>query len=91
MKNTTVAIVAIAAVAALLVASTTISTLTNQAFAGGHKRSGSTHQTATQSCLNNANSNDENEANVSCQNDLSQINGNDNAGTVTGNQAPLQK
>ena len=43
MKNTTVAIVAIAAVAALLVASTTISTLTNQAFAGGHKRSGSTH------------------------------------------------
>ena len=85
MKNTTVAIVAIAA---LLVASTTISTLTNQAFA---KRSGSTHQTAAQSCLNNANSNDENEANVSCQNDLSQVNGHDNAASVTGNQAPLQK
>jgi hypothetical protein len=91
MKNTTVAIVAIAAVAALLVASTTISTLTNQAFAGGHKRSGSsTHQTATQSCLNNANSNDENEANVSCQNGLSQLNGHDNAATVTPNQAPIQ-
>ena len=87
MKNTTVAIVAIAAVAALLVASTTISTLTNQAFA---KRSGSTHQTAAQSCLNNANSNDENEANASCQNGLSQLNGHDNAATVTPNQAPIQ-
>ena len=82
MKNTTVAIVAIAA---LLVASTTISTLTNQAFA-----TKSVHQTAAQSCLNNANTNDENEANVSCQNDLSQVNGHDNAATVTPNQAPIQ-
>lgn len=87
MKNTTVAIVAIAAVAALLIASTAISTLTNQAFA---KRSGSVHQTAAQSCINNAAANGENEANVSCQNGLSQLNGHDNAATVTPNQAPIQ-
>jgi hypothetical protein len=87
MKNTTVAIVAIAAIAALLVASTAISTLTNQAFAG---KRGGTHQMGNQFCNNNANSNDENEANVSCQNNLGQAAGSDISVTVPGNQAPIQ-
>jgi hypothetical protein len=37
-NNNTFAIIAIAAVAALLIATTAVSSLTNQAFAGGHKR-----------------------------------------------------
>lgn len=76
MKNNTFAIIAIAAVAALLIATTAVSSLTNQAFAGGHKRT-SYHQTAAQSCINE---------NARCQNLLDQIQGHDNAGTVTGNQ-----
>jgi hypothetical protein len=75
MKNT-FAVVAIVAVAALLIATTAVSSLTNQAFAGGHKRT-SFHQTAAQSCINE---------NVRCQNILDQLQGHDNAGTVTGNQ-----
>ena len=75
-NNTTFAIIAIAAVAALLIATTAVSSLTNQAFAGGHKRT-SYHQTAAQSCINE---------NARCQNLLDQIQGHDNAGTVTGNQ-----
>jgi hypothetical protein len=75
-NNTTFAIIAIAAVAALLIATTAVSSLTNQVFAGGHKRT-SYHQTAAQSCINE---------NARCQNILDQIQGHDNAGTVTGNQ-----
>ncbi len=75
-NNTTFAIIAIAAVGALLIATTAVSSLTNQAFAGGHKRT-SYHQTAAQSCINE---------NARCQNLLDQIQGHDNAGTVTGNQ-----
>jgi hypothetical protein len=74
-NNTTFAIIAIVAVAALLIATTAVSSLTNQAFAG-HKRT-SYHQTAAQSCINE---------NARCQNLLDQIQGHDNAGTVTGNQ-----
>jgi hypothetical protein len=77
MKNkNTFAIIAIAAVAALLIATTAVSSLTNQAFAGGHKRT-SFHQTAAQSCVNE---------NARCQNLLGQTQGHDNAATVTGNQ-----
>ena len=76
MKNNTFAIIAIAAVAALLIATTAVSSLTNQAFAGGHKRT-SFHQTAAQSCINE---------NARCQNLLGQTQGHDNAGTVVGNQ-----
>ena len=76
MKNNTFAIIAIAAVGALLIATTAVSSLTNQAFAGGHKRT-SFHQTAAQSCINE---------NARCQNILDQLQGHDNAGTVTGNQ-----
>jgi len=76
MKNNTFAIIAIAAVAALLIATTAVSSLTNQAFAGGHKRT-SFHQTAAQSCINE---------NARCQNVLGQTQGHDNAATVTGNQ-----
>jgi hypothetical protein len=76
MKNNTFAIIAIAAVAALLIATTAVSSLTNQAFAGGHKQT-SFHQTAAQSCINE---------NARCQNILDQLQGHDNAGTVTGNQ-----
>jgi hypothetical protein len=75
-NNTTFAIIAIAAVAALLIATTAVSSLTNQAFAGGHKRS-SFHQTAAQSCIND---------DARCQNVLGQTQGHDNAGTVVGNQ-----
>jgi hypothetical protein len=73
MKNNTLSIVAIVAVAALLVATTAIGTLTNQAFASKK----SYHQTAAQSCINE---------NARCQNILDQLQGHDNAGTVTGNQ-----
>jgi hypothetical protein len=76
MKNNTFAIIAIAAETALLIATTAVSSLTNQAFAGGHKRT-SFHQTAAQSCINE---------NARCQNILDQLQGHDNAGTVTGNQ-----
>jgi hypothetical protein len=72
MKNT-FAVVAIVAVAALLIATTAVSTLTNQAFASKK----SFHQTAAQSCINE---------NVRCQNILDELQGHDNAGTVTGNQ-----
>jgi archaellum component FlaG (FlaF/FlaG flagellin family) len=75
-NNNTFAIIAIAAVAALLIATTVVSSLTNQAFAVGHKRT-SYHQTAAQSCVNQ---------NARCQNLLGQIQGHDNAGTVVGNQ-----
>ena len=75
-NNNTFAIIAIAAVAALLIATTAVSSLTNQAFAGGHKRT-SFHQTAAQSCINE---------DARCQNLLGQTQGHDNAGTVTGNQ-----
>jgi hypothetical protein len=75
-NNSTFAIIAIAAVAALLIATTAVSSLTNQAFAGGHKRT-SFHQTAAQSCINE---------NARCQNLLGQTQGHDNAGTVVGNQ-----
>jgi hypothetical protein len=75
-NNNTFAIVAIVAVAALLIATTAVSSLTNQAFAGGHKRT-SFHQTAAQSCINE---------NARCQNLLGQTQGHDNAGTVVGNQ-----
>jgi hypothetical protein len=75
-NNNTFAIVAIVAVAALLIATTAVSSLTNQAFAGGHKRT-SFHQTAAQSCVNE---------NARCQNLLGQTQGHDNAGTVVGNQ-----
>jgi hypothetical protein len=75
-NNTTFAIIAIAAVAALLIATTAVSSLTNQAFAGGHKRT-SFHQTAAQTCINQ---------NARCQDLLSQTQGHDNAGTVVGNQ-----
>jgi hypothetical protein len=72
MKNT-FAVVAIVAVAVLLIATTAVSTLTNQAFASKK----SFHQTAAQSCINE---------NVRCQNILDELQGHDNAGTVTGNQ-----
>ena len=75
-NNNTFAIIAIAAVAALLIATTAVSSLTNQAFAGGHKRT-SFHQTAAQSCINE---------NARCQNLLGQTQGHDNAGTIVGNQ-----
>jgi hypothetical protein len=75
-NNTTFAIIAIAAVAVLLIATTAVSSLTNQAFAGGHKRT-SYHQTAAQSCVNQ---------NARCQDLLSQIQGHDNSAIVTGNQ-----
>ena len=75
-NNNTFAIIAIAAVAALLIATTAVSSLTNQAFAGGHKRT-SFHQTAAQSCINE---------NARCQNVLGQTQGHDNAGTVVGDQ-----
>jgi hypothetical protein len=75
-NNTTFAIIAIAAVAALLIATTAVSSLTNQAFAGEQKRT-SFHQTAAQSCINE---------NARCQNLLGQTQGHDNAATVTGNQ-----
>jgi hypothetical protein len=73
MKNNTLSIVAIVAVAALLVATTAIGTLTNQAFASKK----SYHQTAAQSCINE---------NARCQNLLGQTQGHDNAGTIVGNQ-----
>ena len=72
-NNMTFAVVAIVAVAALLIATTAVSSLTNQAFASKK----SFHQTAAQSCINE---------NVRCQNILNQLQGHDNAGTVTGNQ-----
>ena len=75
-NNNTFAIIAIVAVATLLIATTAVSSLTNQAFAGGHKRT-SFHQTGTQSCINE---------NARCQNLLGQTQGHDNAATVTGNQ-----
>jgi PhoPQ-activated pathogenicity-related protein len=74
-NNTTFAIIAITAVTALLIATTAVSSLTNQAFA-----SKSSHQTAAQSCINE---------NVRCQNIQNQLQGQDNAGTVVGNQ-PLR-
>jgi invasion protein IalB len=78
MKNTTVAVVAVVAVAALLIASTAISTSTNQAFAGKGR---SVHQTSSQGCtISNPNNN------ARCQNNLDQIAGHDNAATVTGTQ-----
>ena len=72
-NNTTFAIIAIAAVAALLIATTAVSSLTNQVFATKK----SFHQTAAQSCINE---------NARCQNLLGQTQGHDNAGTLVGNQ-----
>ena len=71
-NNMTFAVVAIVAVAALLVATTAVSSMTNQAFASKTSR-----QTSAQSCINE---------NVRCQNIQNQLQGQDNAGTVTGNQ-----
>jgi PhoPQ-activated pathogenicity-related protein len=74
MKNNILAIVMIAAtITALLVATTAMGTLTNQAFASKK----SYHQTAAQSCINE---------NARCQNLLGQTQGHDNAGTLVGNQ-----
>jgi hypothetical protein len=72
-NNMSLSIVAIVAVAALLVATTAVGALTNQAFA--NKKS--YHQTAAQSCVNE---------NARCQNLLGQTQGHDNSGTVVGNQ-----
>ena len=72
-NNNTFAIIAIVAVAALLIATTAVSSLTNQAFASKK----SFHQTAAQSCINE---------DARCQNVLGQTQGHDNAATVTGNQ-----
>jgi hypothetical protein len=72
-NNMTFAVVVIVAVAALLIATTAVSSLTNQAFASKK----SFHQTAAQSCINE---------DARCQNILNQLQGHDNAGTVTGNQ-----
>ena len=69
-NNMSLAIVAIVAVTALLVATTAVSSLTNQAYA-------TTRMNAAQSCVNE---------NARCQDVLLQIQGHDNAGTVTGNQ-----
>jgi hypothetical protein len=72
-NNNTFAIIAIAAVAALLIATTAVSSLTSQVFATKK----SFHQTAAQSCINE---------DARCQNLLGQTQGHDNAGTVVGNQ-----
>jgi invasion protein IalB len=78
MKNTTVAVVAVVAVAALLIASTAISTSTNQAFAGKGR---SVHQTSAQACtISNPNNN------ARCQNLLAQLEGHDQAANVVGTQ-----
>ena len=74
-NNTTFAIIAIAAVAALLIATTATSSLTNDAFA--KRQRASYHETAAQSCVNQ---------NARCQDLLSQIQGHDNAANVIGNQ-----
>ena len=71
-NNMTFAVVAIVAVGALLIATTAVSSLTNQAFA-----SKELSPDISQSCINE---------NVRCQNILNQLQGQDNAGTVTGNQ-----
>ena len=74
MKNNTLAIVAIAAtVAVLLIATTATSLLTNEAFA----KKSSSHETASQSCVNQ---------NARCQNLLAQLQGHDQAANVIGNQ-----
>jgi len=72
-NNSTLAIIAIAAVTALLVATTAISSLTDQAFATKK----SFQQSASQFCLNQ---------NARCQDLLNQIQGHDNTATVFGNQ-----
>ena len=74
-NNNTFAIIAIAAVAALLIATTATSSLTNDAFA--KRQRASYHETAAQSCVNQ---------NARCQDLLSQIQGHDNAANVIGNQ-----
>lgn len=71
-NNVTFAGIAIAGVAALLIATTAVSSLTNEALATkGY------HQTAAQSAVN---------VNARAQNVLDQIQGHDNAGTVVGTQ-----
>ena len=75
MKNNSYAIIAIAAVAALLIATTATSSLTNDALA--KRQRASYHETAAQSCVNQ---------NARCQDLLSQIQGHDNAANVIGNQ-----
>ena len=72
-NNMSLAIVAIVAVAALLVATTAVGALTNQAFANKRELS----PDCTQSCINE---------DARCQNLLGQTQGHDNAGTVVGNQ-----
>jgi hypothetical protein len=74
-NNNTFAIIAIAALAALLIATTATSLLTNDAFA--KRQRASFHETAAQSCVNQ---------NARCQDLLSQIQGHDNAANVIGNQ-----
>jgi hypothetical protein len=74
-NNTTFAIIAIAAVAALLIATTAVSSMTDQAFA--KRQRASFHETASQSCVN---------VNARCQDLLSQLQGHDNSANVIGNQ-----
>lgn len=72
MKNNTIAILAIAIASLLIVtAAMPAPALTNQALATRK------HETASQSCVNQ---------NARCQDLLGQIQGNDNAATLTGNQ-----
>jgi len=76
MKNKSIAIVTIAAIAAaLLIAATVPSILANDVFA--KRQRASFHETAAQSCVNQ---------NARCQDLLSQIQGHDNAANVIGNQ-----
>jgi hypothetical protein len=76
MKNKSIAVITVAAIAAaLLIAATVPSILANDGFA--KRQRASFHETASQSCVNE---------NARCQNLLGQTQGHDNAGTVVGNQ-----
>jgi hypothetical protein len=72
-NNMTFAVISIVAVAALLIATTAVSSLTNQAFATKK----SSDQSNAESCINE---------NARCQNVLNQLQGQDNTGTVEGIQ-----
>ena len=76
MKNKSIAVITVAAIAAaLLIAATVPSILANDVFA--KRQRASFHETAAQSCVNQ---------NARCQDLLSQIQGHDNAANVIGNQ-----
>ena len=76
MKNKSIAIITIVAIAAALVIAATVpSILANNALA--KRQRASYHETASQSCVNQ---------NARCQDLLSQIEGHDNAANVIGNQ-----